>query len=189
MAKYIITENQYNVLLEQGILTTPLGVGLSKMNPITDPTFEKIVKWNKRALGLTQNSQITPDYIKKMNEFLAKANVKPEQRTLMGSLVGFIPVYETALDIESIVDGIVTGDKAKIKGGAIGLTNPAFSYKALTSLVDYFGEKLVGKKSADDMENKREAIVNMSPRETQELFRRYGYGGYDKWVKAGKPKL
>jgi hypothetical protein len=58
--KYIITENQYNVLLEQGILTTPIGVGLSKMNPITDPIFEKIVKWNKRALGLTQNSQITP---------------------------------------------------------------------------------------------------------------------------------
>jgi hypothetical protein len=187
--KYIITENQYNLLLEQGILTTPLGVGLSKMNPITDPIFEKIVKWNKRALGLIQNSQITPEYLKKMNEFLAKANVKPEKRTLMGSLVGFIPIYETALDIESIVDGIVTGNYAKIKGGTLGLSNAGFSYKALTSLIDYFDEKVMGKKSADDMEIKREAIVNMSPRETQELFRRYGYGGYDKWVKAGKPKL
>jgi hypothetical protein len=183
--KYIITENQYNVLLEQQISFVPINTFLQ-----ANPKFNDVIKWNKRFLGLTSdNSQITPEYTKKVNEYLAKQNVKPQQRTLMGSLVGFIPVYETALDIESIVDGIVTGNKAKIKGGAIGLTNPAFSYKALTSLVDYFGEKLVGKKSADDMENKREAIVNMSPRETQELFKRYGYVGYDKWVKAGKPKL
>jgi hypothetical protein len=186
--KYIITENQYNVLLEQGILTVPLGLS-KKMEDAVDPMFEKIVKWNKRALGLVQNSQITPEYLKKMNEFLAKANVKPEQRTLMGSLVGFVPIYETGLDLESVVDGIVTNNYSKFSSGLIGLASPAFSYKAFTSLVDYFDEKLGGKKAADNMEVKREDIVNMSPRETQELFRRYGYGGYDKWVKAGKPKL
>jgi hypothetical protein len=186
--KYIITENQYTVLLEQGILTVPLGLP-GKMEDAVDPIFEKIVKWNKRALGLVQNSQITPEYLKKMNEFLGKANIKPEQRTLMGSLVGFLPIYETGLDIETVIDGIVTGNNAKLKGGIIGLTNPAFSYKAITSLMGYLAEKLKGKKAADYYENEVVDIVNMSQGDREKLFKKYGYGYYEKWVKAGKPKI
>lgn len=183
--KYIITENQYNFLLEQQVSYVPVQSILQ-----FNPKLNDVIKWNKRFLGLSSdNSQITPEYTKKINDYLAKQNVKPEQRTLMGSLAGLIPVYETALDIETIVDGILTGNSAKLKGGILGLVNPAFSYKAITSLMGYFNEKALGKESADYNEKKMEDVINMSNPERAELFKRYGYGGYDKWVKAGKPKL
>jgi hypothetical protein len=182
--KYIITENQYNVLLEQQISFVPVNTFLQ-----ANPKFNDVIKWNKRFLGLTSdNSQITPEYTKKVNEYLAKQNVKPQQRTLMGSLLNLVPIYETGLDIESIIDGIVTGNNAKLKGGTLGLLVP-FSYKAITSLMGYFTEKVSGKDVADYNEKKMEEVINMTQREKEELFKRYGYGGYDKWVKAGKPKL
>jgi len=178
--KYLITERQYGVLMEQQV-RIPM--------PLQNPVFDDVIKLNKKFFGLPVNSQITPDYTKKINDLLNKKNVNTSQRTLMGALVNFIPVYETAVDLQTIVDGITSGDKAKLKGGLAGLINPFFSYKAINNLSGWFSEKLVGKEQTDYDEKASSDLVNMKQQDREKLFKRYGYGGYEKWVKAGKPKL
>ena len=178
--KIIITERQYGVLLEQ-----QFRIPMPPQNAI----FDNVIKLNKKFFELPVNPKITPEYTKKINDLLNKNNVDVSQRTLMGSLVNFIPVYETAVDIETIVDGITTGDKAKMNGGLIGLTNPSFSYKAVTNLYLWFAEKMLGKEQADYYENALGDIVNMTQQDREKLFKKYGHGYYEKWVKAGKPKL
>jgi len=178
--KYLITERQYGVLLEQQV-RIPM--------PLQNPVFGEVVKLNKKFFGLPVNPQITPEYTKKINELLTKKNVNTSQRTLMGALVNFIPVYETAVDLQTMVDGITTADKAKINGGFIALIHPSFSYKAITNLLSWFEEKTLGKEQADYDENKMNELINMTQSDREKLFKRYGYGYYDKWVKAGKPKL
>jgi hypothetical protein len=164
--------------LEQKVATLP------RQNPL----FGQVILANKKFLGLPADMHITSDYISKVNNVLAKKNVSTPQRTFMGSLVGLIPIYEKALDIESIVDGILTNNTAKFNGGVLGVAAPV-AYEAVVSLLDVVNEKLQGKQKADYDVKAREGIVNMGQREREELFKRYGYGGYDKWVKAGKPKL
>ena len=172
-----LTEGQYSLLLEQQLPFT-----------IT-PEMEKIILNNKKYFGEELNTVITPEYIKKVNNFLSKKNVNPSKRTLMGSLVGLIPVYEQYLDFNSIIDGITTGNKATLNTGIIGMTQ-SFGGSVMMSLFDYFSEKvLIGKEATDKNVSKREGIVNMSDNERQKLFKKYGYGGYDKWIKDGKPKL
>jgi hypothetical protein len=178
--KYLITERQYGVLLEQQV-RIPM--------PLQNPVFDNVIKLNKKFFGLPVNSQITPDYSKKINDLLNKKNVNTSQRTLMGALVNFIPVYETAVDLQTLVDGIITGDKSKFKGGLVALSNPVFSYKAINNLIGWFSEKLVGKEQTDYNEKAFSDLVNMKQQDREKLFKRYGYGGYEKWVKAGKPKL
>ena len=181
--KIILTESQYNTLMEQQISYVPISTILNN-----NPIFNDVVKRNKKYLGLAVNSQITPEYTKKMNDELAKKNVDTSQRTLLGSLVGLIPVYEQAADFESIIGGILTKNLAELNAGILGLMMPV-SYKAVTGLIDYVGEKLTGKENADYVAKMRDEILNMGQHGREELFRRYGYGGYDKWVKAGRPKL
>jgi hypothetical protein len=111
-----------------------------------------------------------------------------EKRSFLETASQFIPYYEDYLDIKDILQGVFTGNKSQMNQGVIGLGQP-FAGKALTSTLDYFTEKNLGKKTADKLSNKREGIVNMSNLERQELFKRYGFGGYDKWVKDGKPEL
>ncbi len=178
--KYLITERQYGVLMEQQV-RIPM--------PLQNPVFGEVVKLNKKFFGLPVNSQITPEYTKKINELLTKKNVNTSQRTLMGALVNFIPVYETAVDLQTMVDGIITGDKSKFKGGLVALSNPVFSYKAINNLIGWFSEKLLGKEQTDYNEKAFSDLVNMKQQDREKLFKRYGYGGYEKWVKAGKPKL
>lgn len=169
--------------MEQQISYVPISKILN-----TNPIFDDVVKRNKKYLGLAVNSQITPEYTKKMNDALAKKNVDASQRTLLGSLIGLIPVYEQAADFESIVGGILTKNLSELNSGILGLMIPV-SYKAVTGLMDYVGEKISGKENADYTQKKRDDILNMSQHEKESLFKRYGMGGYDKWVKAGKPKL
>jgi hypothetical protein len=178
--KYLITERQYGVLMEQQV-RIPM--------PLQNPVFDDVIKLNKKFFGLPVNSQITPDYSKKINDLLNKKNVDTSQRTLMGALVNFIPVYETAVDLQTLVDGITTADKSKMYGGLVGLSNPLFSTKAITNLYSWFVEKILDKEQADYYENSLSDIVNMSQDNREKLFKKYGYGGYEKWVKAGKPKL
>jgi hypothetical protein len=180
--KYLITEKQYNTLLEQKV-SSP--TSLMSENPI----FGDVVKLNKKFFGLPVNSQITPEYTKKIDDVLTKNNVSASQRTLLGSLSNLIPVWETYLDVRTIVDGIITGNLAKINGGIVGLSSPLFSYKAIGSLMGYFAEKFQGKESADYYENAVDEIVNMGQSNREKLFKKYGYGYYEKWVKAGKPKI
>ena len=110
------------------------------------------------------------------------------ERTLLGTLSNFIPYYETYVDSKDAIVGGLTGDRARMNQGIIGLAAP-FAGKALTGGLDYTTEKLLGKDVADYNETKRNDIINMSQYETQKLLKNYGPGGYDKWVKAGKPKL
>jgi hypothetical protein len=109
-------------------------------------------------------------------------------RTLLGTLSNFIPYYETYVDAKDVVMGGLTGDRARMNQGILGLGAP-FAGKALTSGLDYVTEKGLGKDVADYNETKRNDITNMSQNDRQKLFEKYGAGGYDKWVKAGKPKL
>lgn len=113
---------------------------------------------------------------------------EPEERTFFGTASQFIPGYETYLDVKDIATGTFKGNKAQRNQGIIGLGQP-FAGKAISGGIDYLTEKFFGKEIADQIADKREGVVNMSDRERMELFKRYGYGGYDKWVKDGKPKL
>jgi len=178
--KYLITERQYGVLMEQQV-RIPM--------PLQNPVFDKVIKLNKKVFGLPVNPQITPEYTKKMNDLLNKKNVDTSQRTLLGALVNFIPIYETYLDLETLIDGITTLDRAKMNGGFIALIYPSFSYKAMTNLYSWFVEKTSGKEQADYQDNARIDLVNMTQVDREKLFKKYGYGGYEKWIKAGKPKL
>jgi hypothetical protein len=99
----------------------------------------------------------------------------------------FIPVYEQFLDIKDIVQGAFTGDTEMRNRGILGTGAPV-SGKALMGGLDYLTEKTQGKETADYNEEKRKTIVN-SPTFNRALFEKYGWGGYDKWVKAGKPPL
>lgn len=99
----------------------------------------------------------------------------------------FIPVYEQFLDIKDIVQGAFTGDTEMRNRGIVGMTAPV-SGKALMGGLDYLTEKFLGKEAADYNEDKRKSIIN-SPTFNRALFEKYGWGGYDKWVKDGKPPL
>jgi hypothetical protein len=99
----------------------------------------------------------------------------------------FIPVYEQFLDIKDIVQGAFTGDTEMRNRGIVGMAAPV-SGKAVMGGLDYLTEKTQGKETADYNEDKRKSIIN-SPTFNRALFEKYGWGGYDKWVKAGKPPL
>ena len=170
------------MLLEDQV---PIPLSLPNNNPI----FGNIITMNKKYFGLPATPEITPEYTKKINDELSKKNVSPSNRTLLGSAAGLLPFWGDALDFATLVDGFRTKDLEKIRGGFIALLNPSFSYKAISSFVDYLDEKIANKDVADYWEKKRNEVVNMSSHDREELFKRYGMGGYDKWVKDGRPKL
>lgn len=109
-------------------------------------------------------------------------------RTLAQVLSNFIPIYEEGVDINDVVMGAASGDKERLNSGIIGMAAP-LAGKAVLQGVDYATEKTLGKTRADYNAMKRNEIVNMTENERIELFKRYGFGGYDKWVADGKPKL
>jgi hypothetical protein len=111
-----------------------------------------------------------------------------EPRSFWQTASQFIPVYETYLDIKDMIQGAAKGNKAQMNQGVIGMGQP-FAGKAISGGIDYITEKLLGKEVADEIAAKREDIVNMSDADRIKLFKKYGFGGYDKWVKDGKPRL
>jgi hypothetical protein len=143
----------------------------------------------KYGLNLPIDGKISNEYTKHLNRHLELLNISKKDRTLLGSLSNMIPIYETILDIGSIVSGIVNGDKQELLGGIAGLAAEGISYKAVVNLLDYVTEKGMGKKEADTWAKKRKDILDMTDYEREQLFIRYGYGGYDKWVKDGVPDL
>lgn len=151
-------------------------------------TKEDIVKANKKYLGLPEDSNITQDYLVKVKQKLKQAGVGDSEIELLGTLAGFIPYFETAIDLESIVNGIINNDKEELNTGLVGMVAP-FAGKVVLNLVDYFNEKTFGRERGQDVSNKRKDIVNMTDSERQKLFVKYGMGGYDKWVADGKPPL
>jgi len=109
-------------------------------------------------------------------------------RTFLDVASNFIPKYEQFVDYKDMATGAATLDKEKLNSGVLGLAAP-IAGKAALSGMDYFTEKMLGKKEADNMAQKRKDLVNMSENELVGLFKKYGRGGYDKWVKEGKPSL
>jgi hypothetical protein len=111
-----------------------------------------------------------------------------KQRTLAQVAVNFIPGYEQFVDAKDMVVGALSGDKEQMNSGVLGMAAP-LAGKAVLSGVDYVTEKLQGKEIADYNAKKRNDLVNMSDFELMGLFKKYGHGGYDQWVKEGKPSL
>ena len=124
-----------------------------------------------------------------MSNELSKKGVGESEKSFLGSASNLIPIWSELVDIGTIINGLKTGNKSEILGGIFGLTVPFVSYKFINSFLDYANEKFIGKEFADYMSKAREEIVNMTDSERKELFKRYGYGGYEKWVKDGRPSL
>jgi hypothetical protein len=108
-------------------------------------------------------------------------------RSFLETASQFIPIYEQGLDIKDIVQGAITGDTEMRNRGIVGMAAPV-SGKAVMGTLDYLTEKVFGKNQADYNEDKRKSIIN-SPTFNRALFEKYGWGGYDKWIKDGKPPL
>jgi len=111
-----------------------------------------------------------------------------KERTFWDTATQFLPGYEQYLDVKDVVIGAATGNKTQMNQGVIGMAIP-FAGKAITGTLDYMTEKMAGKKVADANQGKREGILEMSTRDLQKLYTKYGAGGYDKWAAAGYPTL
>lgn len=126
-----------------------------------------------------------PDY----EGYFQGGGKKDKSRSFLDMLPNYIPVVNDALDIKDILEGIYRGNTAQVNQGIIGLGAPGLAGKGVGEMVDYFTEKTLGKKAADQNQAKRDAIVNMNPADLRKLYTKYGPGGYDKWKAAGFPKL
>lgn len=146
-----------------------------------------------------QNPTHAPiDYNKgRINEYLETPTLKYQgggnkeksSRDFMSMIPNFIPIVNDALDFYDVLQGAYTGNKVQMNQGIIGLTAPGIAGKGMGEMLDYFTEKTLGKKVADQNQTKRNDIVNMSTSDLQKLYTKYGPGGYDKWKTAGFPKL
>lgn len=150
-----------------------------------------IILNNKKFFGLPINTEITPEYSKKVAEQLSKRaiGIKESDRTLLKTAVNFFPYYEKYLDFESVFSGLLNGDRSEFNMGLIGIGGGTFIGKALMNAFDYLSDFIVGKKQTDYNIDKRKSLINMNNNERIELFKRYGPGGYDKWVEDGMPPL
>ena len=171
--KIIITESQYKLLCEQK----------------TNNQLNQIILNNKKVLNMPLNAEITPEYTKKISEQLKKMKgISESDRTLLGTAINFVPIYEKYLDIKSIVTGLLNGDKTEFNTGVIGITDGRIG-KALMNAFDYLSDFIIGVEQTDNNIKKRTELINMTNNERIALFNKYGYGGYDKWVKDGMPPL
>lgn len=116
-----------------------------------------------------------------MQSSLSRMNMTPSFPTMdqLQAVAGFIPGLETVMDVKDIAVGALTGDYAQMQRGKLGLTLPV-SGKTLMAGMDMASPGLGGK---------IDEVANMSKADYVKLFKRYGYGGYDQWVKAGRPQL
>jgi hypothetical protein len=152
-------------------------------------TKEDVVKANKKYLGLpADDANLTTKYLGEVKQKLKQAGIGDSEIELLGNLAGFIPYFETAIDLESIVSGIINNDKEQANSGIVGMVAP-FAGKLVLNLVDYFNEKTFGREKGQEVSGKRKDIINMTDSERIKLYQKYGMGGYDKWVADGKPKL
>jgi hypothetical protein len=171
--KIIITESQYKLLCEQK----------------TNNQLNQIILNNKKVLNMPLNAEITPEYTKKILERLKKIKkISESDRNLLGTAISFIPIFELSIDIHSIVNGLLNGDRAEFNTGVIGMTNGKIG-KALMNAFDYLSDLIIGVEQTDNNIKKRTELINMTNNERIALFNKYGYGGYDKWVKDGMPPL
>jgi hypothetical protein len=155
-------------------------------------TKEDIIKINKQYLGLPVDTTITPTYLEEIKKKLKDSGISQEKLEEIEMekeiILGFIPVFETYLDIKNLIDGITEGDKEKINSSLLGMVLP-FTGKAMVQLNDYLNIKVLGKEEGQKLNDARKDVVNMPQSDREKLFKKYGYGYYSKWVADGKPKL
>ena len=144
-------------------------------------TLDKLAQRKAFEKNITNQPQI-----KQGKKEISKTN-NSDGRSFWETASQFIPVYEQFLDVKDIVQGAFTGDTEMRNRGIVGMAAP-LSGKAVMGGLDYLTEKTQGKEAADYNENKRKSIIN-SPTFNRALFKKYGWGGYDKWVKDGEPPL
>lgn len=169
----------------------PIGIPSTTDIVKNKPSFDlkKVIRANKKYFGLSIDDVISQEYLDKCAKFLRKKGIKNEDITLLGQMIGLVPLLEEIVDYQTIIDGIINGDKQEINTGILGLASP-LSGKIITSAIDWIGIKLLGNKEGNYLNNARKEIVNMSDKQRQIGFQKYGgWGWYDKWVKAGKPPL
>jgi len=116
-----------------------------------------------------------------MQYALSRMKMTPSSPTMdqIETVAGFIPGIESAIDLKDMVMGAVTGNYAQMQRGKIGAVAP-LSGKALMGGLDM---------ASPGSSNAINEVLNMSKTDQAKLFKKYGYGGYDQWVKAGRPKL
>jgi hypothetical protein len=116
-----------------------------------------------------------------MQYALSSMKMTPSSPTMdqIETVAGFIPGLESVIDFKDMIMGAATGNYAQMQRGKAGAVMP-LSGKALMGSLDIM---------SPGSSNKINDIVNMSKADQAKLFKKYGYGGYDQWVKAGKPKL
>ena len=155
-------------------------------------TKEDIVKANKQYLGLPVDTTITPAYLEEIKKKLKDSGISQERLEEIEMekeiFLGFIPVFETFLDVKNLIDRITEGDKEKINSSLLGMVLP-FTGKALVQLSDYLTIQGLGKEEGQKLNAARKDVINMTQLDRKKLFKKYGYGYYDKWVADGKPPL
>jgi hypothetical protein len=168
---------------------------LDKLEDNLKKENSEVIKSNQRFLNKKYNlnlpvdGKVSEEYTKALNLHLEFLKISRETIKIMGIASNFLPVYETYLDLKTLVNGIISGDNEQLFGGIASLSSASISYKAIVNLLDYFAEKTVGETKANNMANARKDVLNMSDYELELLYKNYGWGGYDKWVKDGKPEL
>jgi hypothetical protein len=168
---------------------------LDKLEDNLTKENSEVIKRNQKFLNKTYNlnlpvdGKVSEEYTKYLNLHLEFLKISKESIRVMGIASKFLPIYETYLDLKTLVNGIITGDDEQLLGGIASLASTSISYKAIVNVFDYFNEKVVGEKKSNDMTKKRKDVLNMSDYELELLYKNYGWGGYDKWVKDGKPEL
>lgn len=155
-----------------------------------EPT-KKMLNQERKIKAKYPDGGLTKKRLEEVSQFAYKPKAtitKNEPRSGIETFSQFLPGYETYLDMKDIYEGVINSDKESLNRGVIGLGFP-LSGKALSAGLDYVTEQFIGKKTADANANKRNEIVNTSTSDLQKIYSKYGPGGYDKWVKDGKPKL
>jgi hypothetical protein len=167
-----------------------------KMKPpvkaIAEPSTTQVQKPINQKLNIggqiEQPKAPLPNMVDLAKKTYSRYSNDGQDRTLLGVASNFIPYYEQFVDVKDIITGAVNKDKEKMNSGTLGMAAPVAG-KAVLSGMDYMTEKILGKEEADKSSKRRTAIVNMSEPELAALFKKYGFGGYEKWEAAGKPPL
>lgn len=174
---------------EDGMLINPQDPPTKAIAPasstaVVRPDIPELAKSNSSISFLQPKAQEN----KAIPTLWEKYSNNGKDRTLLETIVNFLPRIEQAVDVKDMVAGAVTGDREQMNSGVIGMAAP-IAGKAVLTTMDYATEKGLGRDVAEANAMKRKELVNMTDNERMALFKKYGYGGYDKWVRAGRPDL
>lgn len=185
--QFMRTRGKEKQKAEDGIVIAPptKAIAESSTTQVASPVVPKL---NING-QITQPQAPPPNLFDLVKKTWNRYSNNGQDRTLLEMASNYIPFYEQYVDAKDIVSGISSGNKEQMNSGIIGMAAP-IAGKAVLSGMDYITEKALGKKVADSMAIARNDIVNMTDAERKNLFIKYhNKGGYDQWVKEGRPDL